>query len=375
MQAVDKDEDYELIDPVTKVVVHRLRARDVFDLMARMAWKTGDPGIVFIDEINRHNPTPQLGPIQATNPCGEQPLLAHESCSLGSINLAHIVRNGLVDWEKLRRVIHSAVHFLDNSIDANAYPTRKIEEVTKSNRKIGLGIMGWADMLILMGIPYDSEEAIAVAHRVGKFIRDEATEASVQLARKRGAFPNFVGSSWSTRGFECLRNATLTTIAPTGSISVIAGCSSGIEPLFAVSFVRRALNGEILDEVNPFFVRVAKQRSFYSRRLMTALAREGSLKRLEVPEDVKRVFVTAHDISPEWHVRMLAAFQANCDNAVSKTVNIQPSSRVSDIKRIFSLAHKLRCKGITIYRYGSRENQILTTGDHHLGRCLEVCMQ
>jgi len=360
MQAVDKDEDFELVDPASKIVVDRVRARDVFDLIARMAWKSGDPGVVFIDEINRHNPTPRLGPMEATNPCGEQPLLPYESCALGSINLAQMVGNGLVDWERLRTVVHSAVHFLDNSIDANAYPSKKIEEVTKSNRKIGLGIMGWADSLIQMGIPYDSEEAIAIARKVAKFIRDEAIAASIKLARKRGSFPNFVGSSWHSEGFECIRNATLTTIAPTGSISIIAGCSSGIEPLFAISFARRALNGEVLTEVNPLFVRVAKQRSFYSKHLMMTLASEGSLQRLdEVPEDVKKVFATAHDISPEWHVRMLAAFQTYCDNAVSKTVNIPRSSRVCDVKRIFILAHRLRCKGVTVYRHGSRESQVL----------------
>ena len=254
----------------------------------------------------------------------------------------------------------------------NSYPTQRIHDVTTSTRKIGLGIMGWADMLIQMGIPYDSEEAIETARKIGKFIRDESIEESVHLARERGAFPRFRGSSWEARGFECIRNATLTTIAPTGSISIIAGCSPGIEPLFAVAFTRRVLNGEMLSEVNPFFARAARLHSFYSKELMMRVIAEGSLQNIkEVPENMKRVFVTTHEISPQWHVRILTTFQTYCDNAVSKTVNIPPSARVQDVKRIFRLAHRLKCKGITVYRYGSKEDQVLTKGS----QCIECCAE
>jgi len=374
MQAVERDEDYELIDPAGKTVVRRVHARDVFDLLAKMAWRNGDPGILFIDEINRHNATPEVGAIRATNPCGEQPLLPYESCILGSINLAVMVKDRRVDWEKLRLVIHSAVHFLDNCIDANVYPCPEIEQVTKSNRKIGLGIMGWADMLIQMGVPYGSEKAVKVADEIGRFLRDETTEASMRLASERGSFPNFRGSCWDARGYARIRNATLTTIAPTGTTSMIAGCSPGIEPLFAISFVRRALNGEILRETNPLFVKVAKERSFYSRDLMKRIAKEGSAQNIgEVPEDVKRVFVTAREIPPESHVRIISTFQKYCDSAVSKTVNMPYDSQVSDVKRVFKLAHRLGCKGITVYRWGSKEEQVLTTGPQHTGCSSKTC--
>jgi len=368
MQAVERDEDYELVDPTSKTVRRRVHAPDVFDLLAKMAWKNGDPGILFIDEINRHNVTPEVGSIQATNPCGEQPLLPYESCILGSINLAVMVKDRRVDWEKLRLVIHSAVHFLDNCIDANVYPSPEIEQVTKSNRKIGLGIMGWADMLVQIGVPYGSEKAVKLADEIGTFLQDETIEASMRLASERGSFPNFRGSSWDARGYARIRNATLTTIAPTGTTSMIAGCSPGIEPLFAISFVRKALNGELLRETNPLFVKVAKERSFYSRGLMNRIAEEGSVQNIgEVPEDIRRVFVTARDIPPESHVKIISTFQKYCDSSVSKTVNMPYDSRVSDVKRVFMLAYRLRCKGITVYRWGSKEDQIIATVPQHTG--------
>lgn len=320
MKAVAKNEEYDLINPRTGKPEKRLRARDVFDLIVSMAWRTGDPGLIFLDEINRHNPTPKLGRIESTNPCGEVPLLPYESCNLGSINLSKMVEDGQINWEKLRSVVRSAVHFLDNVIDANKYPLREIEEATKRTRKIGLGVMGFADMLIKLGIPYDSERAVAKAEEVMKFISDAAREKSVELSEQRGSFPAFAESIWKERGFKGLRNATLTTIAPTGSISIIANASSGIEPLFAISYVRNVM-GTQLFEVNQLFEEVAKREGFYSRELMIKIAKRGSVRGMpEVPEDVQNIFATALDIAPEWHVRMQAAFQKYVDNAVAKCV-------------------------------------------------------
>jgi len=369
MDAVEKDEEYDLVNPRTGAV-GKLRARDVLSLMAMMAWKTGEPGIIFLDEINRHNPTPEVGPMVGTNPCGEQPLLPYESCNLGSINLAKMVKNGCVEWGKLRRTVHSAIHFLDNVIDANEYPSEKIEQITKGNRKVGLGVMGWAEMLIQLGLPYDSEAALEVAKDVMKHVSEEARTASVELARQRGSFPNFNSSIWKGKGYRELRNATVTTIAPTGSISIIAGCSSGIEPLFAVSFSRRILNGMIPQGVNPLFVKMAEEGGFYSEDLVMRIAKAGTIQSFDqIPQGIRRLFVTAHDILPEWHVRMQATFQRYCDNAVSKTVNLPSNATVEDVIRIFRLAHRLKCKGITIYRYGSREKQVLTLGSEYSGSC------
>jgi ribonucleoside-diphosphate reductase alpha chain len=360
MEAVEKDEEYELINPRTGEAERKLRAREVFDLIVNMAWRTGDPGLIFLDEINRHNPTPELGTIEATNPCGEVPLLPYESCNLGSINLAKMIKDDEVDWEKLGKTVRAAVHFLDNVIDINKYPLPEIERATKLTRKIGLGVMGFAELLLELGIPYNSEEALAKAEEIMKFISEEGRKMSVELAGQRGSFPAFSGSIWEKRGYRQIRNATVTTIAPTGTISIIAGTTSGIEPLFAVSYIRNVMSGVQLLEVNPTFERVAEERGFYSRELLAEVARVGSISKLEeIPEDVRRVFVTALDIAPEWHVRMQAAFQKYVDNAVSKTVNLPHSATPDDVRRVYLLAYKLKLKGITVYRYGSRVDQVL----------------
>ncbi len=361
MQAVKDDKEYDLINPRTKKVVKSLRAREVFDLIVNHAWKNGEPGIVFIDRINASNPTPLAGHIESTNPCGEQPLLPYESCNLGSINLARIVGDGAVDYQKLKDVVWKAVHFLDNVIDVNKYPIRKIDEVTKSNRKIGLGVMGWADMLIQMGLPYNSDRAISLAEEVMGFIQRESQNASVALAEERGVFPNYAGSIHD--GKVKLRNATVTTIAPTGTLSIIAGCSSGIEPLFAISFVRNVMEGTKLLEVNPYFEKVAKERGFWSRDLVERIADKGSLHDFdEIPDDIKSVFVTAHDITPMEHIAMQAAFQKHVDNAVSKTVNFPHDASPRDVEDVYMFAYKLNCKGVTVYRDGSRDDQVLSTG-------------
>ena len=363
MKAVEDEAEYDLINPRTKEVEKKLRAKDVFDLIVTMAWKTGDPGLIFIDEINRHNTIPKIGRIESTNPCGEQPLLPYESCNLGSINLARMVKDGDLDWDKLRRVTRTAVHFLDNVIDVNKYPLPQIEEMTKANRKIGLGVMGFADMLIQLRIPYDSEKALAMAEKVMKFIYEEAKKKDAELGVERGSFPNFEGSIWEREGYKAMRNATLTTVAPTGTISIIAECSSGIEPIFAVAFVRNVMEGTKLLEIQSSFERTARERGFYSMELMMKIAKAGSVQALEeVPKDLQTIFVTALDIAPEWHVRMQAAFQKYVDNAVSKTVNLPSDATPEDVRRVFWLAYKLKCKGVTVYRYGSRREQVLHVG-------------
>lgn len=361
MNAVEKNEDWELINPRTGKTEKRFNARDIFDLIVTMAWRTGDPGLIFLDEINRHNPTPQAGKIESTNPCGEVPLLPYESCNLGSINLSKMVKNGEMDWNKLRNIVRLAVHFLDNVIDANKYPLPEIEKATKANRKIGLGVMGFADMLLKLKIPYDSNEALAVAEKVMKFVQEEANEKSMEIAQERGSFPNFEGSVLRNK-FDDMRNATVTSVAPTGTISIIAGTSSGIEPIFAISFMRNVMGTQLL-EVNPIFEAIAKERGFYSTDLMIEIAKRGSIQGMkEIPEDVRRVFVTALDIAPEWHVKMQAAFQKYVDNAVAKTVNLPHSATMEDVRRIFLLAYKLKCKGVTVYRYGSKSEQVLYVG-------------
>ena len=361
MEAVRKDEEYDLINPRTGKAERRLRAREVFDLIVNMAWKTGDPGLIFLDEINRHNPTPALGEIEATNPCGEVPLLPFESCILGSINLSKMIKDGEIDWEKLRSTVRNAVHFLDNVIDVNKYPIPEIERMTKLTRKIGLGVMGFAEMLIELGIPYNSEEALHKAEELMKFISEEGRRMSVELAEERGSFPAFPGSIWEKRGYSCLRNATVTTIAPTGTISIIAGTTSGIEPLFAVAYIRNVMSGIQLIEVNQTFQRIATKMGFYSRELMVKLSKLASIKNVEeIPEEVRRIFVTAFDVSPEWHVRMQAVFQKYTDNAVSKTINLPHEATPEDVRRAFLLAHELKCKGITVYRYGSKAKQVLS---------------
>lgn len=361
MSAVREDREYELINPRTKKVAKTLRARNVFDQIVNHAWKNGEPGIVFIDRLNQSNPTPGIGAIESTNPCGEQPLLPYESCNLGSINLSRVITEGAVDYKKLKKLVWKAVHFLDNVIDVNKYPLQLIDETTKGNRKIGLGVMGWADMLIQLGLPYNSDRAITLAEEVMSFIQREGKSASIVLAEERGTFPNYGGSIYDGR--MALRNATVTTIAPTGTLSIIAGCSSGVEPLFAVSYVRNVMEGTKMIEVNPYFEKVAKERGFWSRDLMEKIAQHGSLHGFdEIPEDVKAVFVTAHDITPMEHVAMQAAFQKYVDNAVSKTVNFSNSATPKDVEDTYMLAYELNCKGLTVYRDGSREEQVLSTG-------------
>jgi ribonucleoside-diphosphate reductase alpha chain len=363
MAAVQEDSDYWLVNPRNKEKVKQLKARKVWDLMTGSAWASGDPGVVFIDEINRHNPTPQIGRIESTNPCGEQPLLPYESCNLGSINLSRMVRGGELDWDRLRKTVQNAVHFLDNVVDANVYPLKEIDEITRANRKIGLGVMGFADMLIMLSVPYDSEDALKLGEQVMAFIEAEAHKKNVEIAEKRGSFANFKGSIWD-RKHRAFRNATVTTVAPTGTISIIAGCSSGIEPLFAVSFMRNVLNGARLFETNYLFEQMAKERGFYSAKLFEEIARTGSVQKIDgVPDDVKRLFVTALDIGPVWHVRMQAAFQKGTDNAVSKTVNLPNDAKPDDVREIYDLAWRLKCKGVTVFRYGSKPEQVLYIGE------------
>jgi ribonucleoside-diphosphate reductase alpha chain len=363
MKAVEKDENYDLINPRDRQVSGTLNARKVFNRIVAQAWENGEPGIVFLDRLNRDNPTPHVGEIESTNPCGEQPLLPYESCNLGSINLGKMVQNGKVNWKRLGKVVNLAVHFLDNVVEANNYPLPKIAEMTMGNRKIGLGVMGWADMLIALGIPYNTEEAVELAHKTMGFINEQGHAASQALAKSRGAFPNFKKSLYDKKGEPPMRNATVTTIAPTGTISIIANASSGVEPLFAVSYVRQVMDNDILVEVHPYFEALAKEKGFYSPELMQRIAEHGTLHGLtEIPEDIRNLFVTAHDITPEVHIRMQAAFQKYTDNAVSKTVNFANGATVQDVARVYELAYKLDCKGVTIYRDGSRDQQVLSVG-------------
>ena len=363
MQAVEADEEYWLINPRNNEKVKKLKARDVWNIMARSAWASGDPGVVFIDEINRHNPTPKIGRIDSTNPCGEQPLLPYESCNLGSINLSRMVMDGKLDWDKLRETVQNAVHFLDNVVDANVYPLKEIAEITLANRKIGLGVMGFADMLIMLKLPYNSEKALKLGEQIMAFIETESHKEDMEIGEKRGSFPNFDGSIYEKK-YPSFRNATVTTLAPTGTISIIAGCSSGIEPLFAVSFMRNVLSGARLFETNYLFEQMAKERGFYSAKLFEEIARTGSVQKIDsVPEDVKQLFVTALDIEPVWHIRMQAVFQKNTDNAVSKTVNLPNNAKPEDVKEIYDLAWELKCKGVTVFRYGSKPEQVLYIGE------------
>jgi ribonucleoside-diphosphate reductase alpha chain len=366
MEAVEKGWDYELIDPHTKKVTGTKNAREVFDLIVDMAWNNGEPGIVFLDRLNKANVTPELGEIESTNPCGEQPLLPYEACNLGSINLSLMLKeNGNVvdvDFDKLRKTVIKAVHFLDNVIDVNKYPLPEIDEMTRGTRKIGLGVMGWADMLCKMRIPYNSQKAINLAEKVMKFIQEESRKASIEIAERKGVFPYYDKSIYKEMGIR-VRNATTTTIAPTGTLSIIAGVSSGIEPLFAISYIRNVMDNDELVEVNPLFKQIAEKEGFYSEELMRRIAKKGSISGFaEIPKYIRDVFVTSHDISPEGHVKMQAAFQKYTDNAVSKTVNLRHEATKEDVREVFILADKLNCKGVTIYRDGSRDSQVLNIG-------------
>ncbi len=366
MEAVENGTDYELIEPNTGNSIATLSARDVFEKIVSAAHKNGEPGIVFIDRLNRANIVPTVGEIEATNPCGEQPLLPYESCNLGSINLVNMLKQGEngkyeIDFDKLADTTKKAVHFLDNVIDVNNYPLEEIDRMTKSTRKIGLGVMGFADMLLMLGIPYNSEEGVATAEKIMGFINDTAKAESRVLAETRGAFPLFEQSIYKDE--TPIRNGTVTTIAPTGTLSIIAGVSSGVEPVFAYVFIRNVMDGTELIEVNPILKNELIRRGIYSDELMKKIAAEGSLSHIPgIPDDMKKVFVSAHDVPPLWHVKMQAAFQRHIDNAVSKTVNFPSSATKEDVKEVYKLAYKLGCKGVTIYRDGSRDSQVLNVG-------------
>ena len=368
MDAVKSGRCFTLLNPRTGRPSKKVKAARLFNLIVRSAWKSGEPGLLFLDQINRFNPTPQLAQIQATNPCGEQPLLSYESCNLGSINLSRMVRKGggkvILDEDKLERTIRLGIRFLDNVIDMNQYPLPQIEQITKDNRKIGLGIMGFADLLIQMKIPYASKDALRMAEYVMKRIQQLCWENSEGLAKEREVFPNFPGSLFDRPGGRRPRNATTTTIAPTGTLSIIAGCSSGIEPLYAVSYMRTALDRLRLPEVHPLFLKLAKRYRFWNRKVLREITAAGSIQNIkEIPKEIREIFLTAHDISPTFHVRMQGAFQRYTDNAVSKTINFPGSAQPQDVKKAFLLAYQEGCKGITVYRSGSREHQVLTCSD------------
>jgi ribonucleoside-diphosphate reductase alpha chain len=383
MEAVRAGASYDLVSPKTGEVVAQEDAREIFEMIVYGAWLTGEPGTFFIDRANEHNPVPKLGSYEATNPCGEQPLLPYDVCNLGSINLGKFVKDDGppgdapedgVDWDDLRQVVHLATHFLDNVIDANRYPLPEIHDLAQNIRRIGLGVMGWADMLVRLGVAYDSEEGVELAGRVMGFLNEEARVASEKLAEDRGVFPAWEESIWGPddtaarrpdgnriRSERVLRNCNLTTVAPTGTISIFAGCSGGIEPLFAVAFMRNQA-GALMPDVNPDFVNIAREQGWYSDELMERIATEGHIHFEEVPEEVRRVFRTAHDITPEWHVRMQAAFQAHTDSAISKTTNFPREASGDGVRRIYELALGLGGKGVTVYRDGCREGQVLSTG-------------
>jgi len=360
MKAVLNDKDYDIVNPRNKRVTKRLKARAVWNLLITMAWKNGEPGVVFIDRINKFNPTPSIGEIESTNPCAEQPLLPYESCNLGSINLNKMVEGNRISWIKLREIVHLSVRFLDNVIDANSYPLEIIGEQTRGNRKIGLGVMGFADMLIKLDIPYNSDKAINLAKKIMKFINDEARNISEQIGKEKGSFPNFDKSALKNK-YKTMRNATVTTIAPTGSISIIANCSSGIEPLFSLVYVRKLSEsiGKDLIEINSLFKNKLEEKELYSTELINKISSKTSIQGENLPVDIKELFITAHDISPEEHIKIQAAFQQYTDNAVSKTVNFPKTATINDIENTFLLAYNLGCKGVTVYRDKSRKLQVL----------------
>lgn len=381
MKAVYKDEDYKLIAPHTKEVVKKLNARDVFTLIVEMAHKNGEPGIVFLDRINKYNPTPHVGEIEATNPCGEQPLLPNEACNLGSLNLTAMVKNGKIEWDILKKAVRESVEFLDDVINQSCFPLPEIEEMVKSNRKIGLGVMGWADLLFVLKIPYNSKKAVTLAEKIMEFVDYHSKKMSMELAQKHSAFPNFKGSvydnkklirennklDWKELKIEIskngIRNATTTTIAPTGTISMICSTSSGIEPQFSLVYIKNVMDGEKLLYVNSHFENALRESGIYSKELLEKVSETGSVAHLpEIPENIKKIFVTSHDISPQWHIRTQAAFQKYTDNAVSKTINFTREATKEDIKMAYELAYDLDCKGVTVYRDGSREDQVLSVG-------------
>ena len=383
MEALASGESYHLLNPRSGEVVGEERPNEIFDLIVRGAWKTGEPGVFFIDRANEFNPVPKLGSYEATNPCGEQPLLAYDVCNLGSVNVGKFVKgearwgmaiDEAVDWDGLRRAVHLSTHFLDNVIDANRYPLEEISQLAQAIRRVGLGIMGWADMLVRLGVPYDSAEGVELGRKVMKFVNDESRNASEKLAERRSPFPAWEESIWGPdetcargpdgsrlRPMRRLRNCNLTTVAPTGTISIFAGCSGGVEPLFAVAFMRNQA-GVKMPDVNPDFVQLARDQGWYSDDLMRRIADEGHIHFDEVPEEARRVFVTSHDITPEWHVRMQGAFQDHVDSAISKTTNFPREATKEDVRRIYELAYDLGCKGVTVYRDGSRPEQVLSTG-------------
>src|SRR5690349_12155495 len=374
MDAVHAGTSYDLIDPHSGKATGQLDARTVWDKMILGAWRTGEPGVFYVDEANRYNPVPHLGSYEATNPCGEQPLLPYDVCNLGSINIGYYVKDGALDWESFKSDIHLSTHFLDNIIDVNKYPLAEIDTLSKRIRRIGLGVMGFADALVRLGIPYDSVEGVELGRRVMEFVDVEAKRESNRLANERGPFPEWAKSIWGPdetcardaqgkriRPMQLLRNCNVTTVAPTGTISIIAGCSSGLEPLFAVAFMRNQA-GVMMPDVNEDFVAIAKKEGWYSDELMERIAKSGTIAFAEVPEKWQRVFATANNIAPEWHMRMQAAFQEHCDSAISKTTNFAHSATVEDVRKIYELAFDMHCKGVTVYRDGSRDNQVLSTG-------------
>jgi ribonucleoside-diphosphate reductase alpha chain len=366
MEALEKDGEYDLINPRTKKEVGRQKAREVFEAIVNAAWETGDPGVLFLDRINESNPTPQMGDMESTNPCGEVPLLPYEPCVLGSVNLSHMVKErngrGETDFEKIKRTVKYAVHFLDNVIDMNQYPLPQVAQMAKGNRKIGLGVMGLAHFFIRLGIPYNSPKALEVARGLMSFIQHQARERSIELAEERGVFPNFLGSIYSRDGMR-VRNATVTTIAPTGTLSLIAHCSSGIEPLFAIQYIRRALEGMEFQMTDPLFLELGEGEGFLNQDLMKALSEGANLReRPDVPQDIKDLFVTAFEIPPIWHIKIQAAFQEYTDNAVSKTINFPRDATKDEVKEAYLLAYREKCKGITIYRSGSKPSQVLACG-------------
>jgi ribonucleoside-diphosphate reductase alpha chain len=374
MEAVKAGTSYDLVDPASGKVTGQLDAKVVWDKMILGAWRTGEPGVFFVDEANRYNPVPHLGKYEATNPCGEQPLLPYDVCNLGSINVGYYVNDGKMDWDAFRSDIHLSTHFLDNIIDVNKYPLPEIDNLSKRIRRIGLGVMGFADALIKLGIAYDTNEGVAFGKRVMEFVDVEGKKESERLAKERGTFPEWAQSIWGPdetcardengeriRPMQMLRNCNVTTVAPTGTISIIAGCSSGLEPLFAVAFMRNQA-GVMMPDVNEDFVNIAKAEGWYSDELMERIAKTGSVAHAEVPEKWQQVFVTANQIAPEWHIRMQAAFQAHCDSAISKTTNFAHTATIDDVRKIYEMAYAMDCKGVTVYRDGSRDNQVLSTG-------------